>query len=141
MSSLTPSSPATSAAMAGSLMKSSRYTPGVDDQAEPVAVELRCDRGMRRGLDREADRARGPDCPAGTVPTPSIRTRVASPAAQLVAGWSSSACGRVGLGHRGASESGRSSNVYSAAPTVWPEPLMPKTALSPDWIRLPGCDP
>ncbi|PQM44116.1 hypothetical protein C1Y40_05724 [Mycobacterium talmoniae] len=27
--------------------------------------------------------------------------------------------------------------MYSAAPTVVPEPLMPNTTLSPGWIRLP----
>ena len=76
MSSFIPSSPATSAAMAGSLMNVVPVDAGVNDQTErarsrPLLVEAR-----RGGLNREfAPSSRDPDCPAGTMPTPSMPTR------------------------------------------------------------------
>ena len=74
------------------------------------------------------------DFPAGAMPTLSMRTRGVAGTAM----WCSAVallrpCGPL-VSRR--IRSGRSSKVYSAAPTVCPEPVMEKATLSPDWIRL-----
>ena len=84
----------------------------------------------------QADRiaAAGTDRP-GAVPTPSIRTWGIA-GGQLDGRPVETLSAAAAVGQPWRIRPGRSSNVYSAAPTVCPEPLMPKTTLSPDLIRL-----